>query len=236
MRDATSPKSACPQKDLSTKKIIGSEDCLYLNVYRPELVTPEKRLPVLIFIHGGSFKGGSADPELYGPDYFMDTQKVIVVTIQYRLGVLGFLAADHLSCKGNFGLKDQNMALHWVYSNIRKFGGDPRQVTLMGQSAGAASVQYQMISKRSNELFQQGVMLSGSALAFWAIRKDPETLFRQYAAVAGIPRADSESRRRIVDQLREKSAEQLVEYQESIPAILPVFRPVVERKWAGAFI
>lgn len=134
-----SPKSACPQKDLSTKKIIGSEDCLYLNVYRPELVTPEKRLPVLVFIHGGSFKGGSADPELYGPDYFMDTQKVIVVTIQYRLGVLGFLAADHLSCKGNFGLKDQNMALHWVYSNIRKFGGDPRQVTLMGQSAGAAS-------------------------------------------------------------------------------------------------
>lgn len=85
MRDATNPKSACPQRDLSTKKIIGSEYCLYLNVYRPQLATSEKRLPVMVFIHGGSFKGGSADPELYGPDYFMDTQEVIVVSSDHSV-------------------------------------------------------------------------------------------------------------------------------------------------------
>lgn len=227
------------QRDLITQQISGSEDCLYLNVYRPKLASRKKRLPVLVFIHGGSFKLGSADPSLYGPEFFMDTQEVIVVTIQYRLGVFGFLAADHESCKGNFGLKDQNMALYWVRGNIRAFGGDHRQVTIMGQSAGAASVQYQMISKRSNGLFQRGIMLSGSALAYWAIRKDPETLFRQYAALAGIPNAQSESPRTIVHLLRLKSAQELMEYQDAFPSIhlvMPLFRPVVERKWRGAFI
>lgn len=223
-----------------TRKLTGSEDCLYLNVFRPRVTKGSSiALPVLVYIHGGSFKGGSSDPAFYGPDYFMDTRQVIVVTLQYRLGVFGFLASGHRSCKGNFGLKDQNLALHWIHSNIGAFGGDPRAVTVLGQSAGAVSVQYQMMSKRSNGLFSRAILLSGSALAFWAQDKQPETLFRRYADLAGIPDALSQHPSTIVQYLRTLSADQLLAYQESIPvlhAVLPVFRPVVEGDWGGAFL
>lgn len=169
----------------------------------------------------------------------METKEVIVVTIQYRLGVFGFLAANHVNCKGNFGLKDQHFALHWVYQNIRAFGGDPQLVTLMGQSAGAASVQHQMMSSRSDGLFRRAIMMSGSALAFWAIDRQPEVLFRKYAASARIPDSQKERPDEIVRQLRRKTAEELLEYQERMPLLHPIlvlFRPVVEGNWGGAFI
>lgn len=220
---------------------MGSEDCLYLNVYRPKGQSQQASslLPVLVFIHGGSFQGGSTDPAIYGPEFFMAGRQIILVTIQYRLGVFGFLAAGHRSCKGNFGLKDQNLALHWIYENIGAFGGDSQAVTLMGQSSGAASVQYQMISHRSNGLFQRAVLLSGSALAFWAIDRNPDQLFRRYAAVAGILNADSQHPSVIVKQLKQKTSRELLEYQRSVPvfhAVMPLFRPVVEGDWGGAFI
>lgn len=216
----------------------GSEDCLYLNVYRPK-ERSKKLLPVLVFIHGGSFKAFSADPSLFGPDYFMDTREVIVVTIQYRLDVFGFLAADDESCKGNFGLKDQNMALRWVNENIARFGGHPERVTLMGQNAGGASVQYHMMSKYSDNLFKRGIMMSGSALAFWTIERNPEKQFRAFATLAGIPNASSAPRKEIVIQLKQKSPQELLEYSNllnNVHIILPIFRPVVERKWKFAFI
>ena len=235
--NATYPRSSCVQLDLATRQFSGSEDCLYLNVYRP--VASQKLLPVMVFIHGGSFKGGSAHPSVYGADFLMDTKEVILVTLQYRLGVFGFLAADHPSCKGNFGLKDQNLALHWVYENIDAFGGDPQAVTLVGQSAGAASVQLQMVSHRSNGLFHRAVMLSGSALAFWAVERQPEVFFRRYAALAGVPDAQTKSARDIVRELRGRTAQELLRYELQIPILHPIlftFRPVVEGPWGGAFL
>lgn len=216
----------------------GSEDCLYLNVYRPQERTL-KLLPVLVFIHGGSFKGFSADPNIFGPDYIMDTRELIVVTIQYRLDVLGFLAADDESCKGNFGLKDQNMALRWVNENIARFGGNPERVTLMGQSAGGASVQYQMMSKYSDNLFKRAILMSGSALAFWTIERKPEQKFRKFATLAGIPNANTAPQKEIVYQLKQKSPQELLAYSylmDNSQLILPVFRPVVERNWDFSFI
>lgn len=216
---------------------MGSEDCLYLNVFAPKVIS--RPLPVLVFIHGGSFKGGSADPNFYGADFLMNTKEVILVTIQYRLGVFGFLAANDVSCKGNFGLKDQSMALEWIHRNIRAFGGEPKSVTLIGQSAGAASVQHQMMSKRSNGLFHRGILFSGSALAFWAIDKNPEVLFRRYATLALITNARSGQASDIVRELRRRSTEQLLQYEQSIPLLHPilfVFKPVIEGHWSGAFI
>ncbi|KAK3917766.1 Carboxylesterase 1E [Frankliniella fusca] len=115
-----------------------SEDCLYLNVYSPELPRGDSspQLPVLFFIHGGGFLVGDGDSDIFGPDYFVD-QGVVVVTINYRLGPFGFLSVGTAEAPGNAGMKDQVMALRWVRDNISVFGGDPGRVCIYGESAGA---------------------------------------------------------------------------------------------------
>lgn len=217
----------------------GSEDCLYLNIYAPKLSESRKPLPVLVFIHGGAFTIGSSDPERYGPDYFMDTQEVILVTIQYRLGAFGFLASGDRNCKGNFGLKDQQTALYWVRRNIRAFNGDSHRITVMGQSSGAACVQYQMMSPKSNRLFHRAIMSSGSALAYWALIKHPEMIFRQFVANAQLPNPDLDETETIMNSLRKMSASDLLKTQEKmqIPFTgLSSFGPVIEGDWSGAFL
>lgn len=236
--NATYYRSQCVQRDLVTEEVAGSEDCLYMNVYRPNLSEQKRLLPVIVFVVGIGFISGNADPDIYGADYFMDTGDVVMVTMQYRQGVFGFLAANDECCKGNFGLKDQSLALAWVHKNIWVFGGDPQRVTVMGQASGAVSVQFQLISKRSNGLFQRAVMMSGSALSFWAIERRPAVQFRKYASIAGVPRAEEAEPAEIIQELRNRTAYELFSFQELLtsPTWLPVFRPVVEEQWAGAFI
>lgn len=104
---------------------------MYLNVYTPNLYASEL-LPVLVFIHGGGFKSGSGNVDIYSPD-FLVSESVIVVTFNYRLDSLGFLCFDNDRVPGNAGLKDQVAALKWVNKNIKRFGGDPNKFTIMGQ-------------------------------------------------------------------------------------------------------
>nr|XP_023018319.1 cholinesterase-like [Leptinotarsa decemlineata] len=125
-----------------------SEDCLYLNVYTPQYPSTNLSLPVMYFIHGGSFLIGAANFEYTGPHYLLESG-VIVVTVNYRLGAFGFLTTGDEIIPGNYGLKDQQMGLKWVQKNIKYFGGDPEKVTIFGQSAGASSVGFQMMSKGS---------------------------------------------------------------------------------------
>lgn len=101
----------------------------------------------MVWIHGGGFTGGSSKAEIYGPD-FLISENVVVVTINYRLGILGFLSLEDptLGVPGNAGFKDMIMALRWVQKNIEKFNGDPNNVTIFGESAGGASVHFLMIS------------------------------------------------------------------------------------------
>lgn len=94
-----------------------------------------RKLSVLIFIHGGLFKSGSGDDFMYGPDFIIE-KGTVLVTLNYRLGALGFLALDSKDISGNMGLKDQQLALKWVYENIGGFGGDNRRITVIGQSVG----------------------------------------------------------------------------------------------------
>ncbi|KAK3929291.1 Esterase B1, partial [Frankliniella fusca] len=134
----------------------GSEDCLYLNVYTPalpsqlqdfdlagfhkirfSLQTSKTPLPVYFFIHGGLFQGGSPSTEMYGPDFLVQ-KDIVVVTIQYRVNSLGFASFDTEEIPGNCALKDIIAALKWVQKNIAAFGGDPHKVTVGGQSAGGA--------------------------------------------------------------------------------------------------
>ncbi len=160
---ATRYGAACPQTaSLGTPST--NEDCLTLNLFRPDRPGPAHR-PVLVFLYGGSFRFGASAPGRApaGPDYdggrLATGADAIVVTVNYRLGVLGFLAsplldrADPRHVSGNYGLLDQQAALRWVRANAAAFGGDPNRVTLFGQSAGALSVVEQMVSPAARGLF-----------------------------------------------------------------------------------
>ncbi|TMW48383.1 hypothetical protein DOY81_006542 [Sarcophaga bullata] len=137
-----------------------SEDCLNLNVYTKQLSSSALK-PVLVLIHPGGLYLGSAASYFMNPSH-MITQDIVVVTFNYRLGTLGFLNLGTPEIPGNAGFKDQVFALHWVQQNIESFGGNPRDVTLMGYSAGALSVQLHLMSELSKDLFHQAILMSGS--------------------------------------------------------------------------
>jgi para-nitrobenzyl esterase len=154
---------SCPQPGARE----ASEDCLYLNVYSPTLDSAA-RLPVMVFIHGGSFVTGSGGINLYDGAALVRQQQVVVVTINYRLGQLGFLAHPALSAQdphgssGNYGLLDQQAALRWVARNAAAFGGDAGNVTVWGESAGATSVCAHLVSPLAAGLFQRAIAESGN--------------------------------------------------------------------------
>lgn len=150
----------CPQFD--NGMFIGDEDCLYLNVYTQEIKLDVLK-PVMVWIHGGGFVKGSGNTDIYGPDYLVDAG-VVLVTFNYRIGVLGFLSLDNADASGNMGLKDQVAVLHWVHQNIAAFGGDPANVTIFGESAGAVSVNFHLLSPMTKGLFHKAIAQSGSAL------------------------------------------------------------------------
>ena len=144
-----------------------SEDCLFLNVFTPETAREGDKLPVLIYIHGGGFTGGCAHEKHFdGPVW--PAKGIIGVTLNYRLGPMGFVCLQELAEEadhtGNYGLYDQMTAIQWVKDNIVAFGGDPENITIMGQSAGAASVQMLCQSPLTDGLFQKAVMSSGCGL------------------------------------------------------------------------
>ncbi|XP_068084707.1 juvenile hormone esterase-like [Anabrus simplex] len=180
VRDALKHAGTCTQFNAHLKRYEGVEDCLYLNVYSPMLPGSgsERPLPVMVWIHGGGFVFGSGNADIQGPDYLVD-EGVIVVTFNYRLGILGFLCLNDPAAPGNVGLKDQVAALRWVQKNISKFGGDPNNVTIFGESAGAGSVHFHMLSPMSKGLFSRAIAQSGAAVNPWAIQKNPrEMAFR----------------------------------------------------------
>ncbi|XP_069953421.1 juvenile hormone esterase [Cherax quadricarinatus] len=179
VRDGSSEPPLCLQPTFmtmltKTKEVHGSEDCLYLSVFTPsEPGSGRRDLPVMVFIHGGAFFCGSASGS--GPNALLNHDMILVV-MQYRLGVLGFLSTEDDTIPGNFGLLDQVLALQWVQRNIHHFGGDPQKVTIFGESAGAASVSYHLLSSKSRGLYSRAIMQSGSALNPWAHSKSRRDL------------------------------------------------------------
>ncbi|XP_047475478.1 juvenile hormone esterase-like isoform X1 [Penaeus chinensis] len=151
---------------ITVDDIIGEEDCLYLNVFTPKRKKPDERLPVMVYIHGGAFFLGGAHE--YLPHVLMN-HNIVLVVMQYRLGTLGFMSTEDMVMPGNFGMKDQVMALRWVQDNIHNFGGDAARVTIFGESAGGASVHLHVLSPKSKGLFARAILQSGSALAPWAM-------------------------------------------------------------------
>ncbi|XKL67580.1 hypothetical protein PGB90_003071 [Kerria lacca] len=153
---------------------IGSEDCLYVNVFTKEIY-PQKLLPVLVYIHGGAFRTGNGITN--GPHLFMD-KSIVFVSFNHRLGVFGYLSSGDEILPGNYGLKDQVMALKWIQENISVFGGDPKSVTILGHNSGAASVHLHATSPLSKGLFHKMIMQSGNAIKY--LKQNSTTKAKKY--------------------------------------------------------
>jgi len=171
-RDATKYGAHCAQNQAFDDMVFqdgeASEDCLFLNVYAPVNATSKSRLPVMFWIHGGGFAGGASSEPRHNGD-FLPLKGVVLVTINYRLGVFGFLVTEDLAkeangASGNYGLLDMVAALGWVKSNIQEFGGNPDNVTIFGESAGSAAVSTLMASPMAKGLFHRGIGESGGAM------------------------------------------------------------------------
>lgn len=146
-----------------------SEDCLYLNVWVPRTKLPLMDKAVLVWVYGGGFYSGSSTLDIYQPSYLAVENDIIVVSMQYRVGALGFLALDTTEAPGNAGLWDQRMALEWVSRNIHNFGGSPHNVTLMGESAGAVSVGIFLLCDICMSYFHRAILQSGAPQAKWGV-------------------------------------------------------------------
>ncbi|XP_050504210.1 esterase FE4-like isoform X2 [Diabrotica virgifera virgifera] len=238
--DATVKASECVQVHIpfpDYPETDGNEDCLYLNIFTPQTKT-NKLLPVIFWIYGGAFYEGSAT--YYGPSNLLDNG-LVVVTFNYRLGMFGFLSTEDTVLPGNYGLKDQNAALRWTYQNIFKFGGDPNRITIAGQSAGACSVWYHMLSPKSKGLFSRAISMSGDPRSVWGYQQNPKSVAMSVAANLGI---DVTNSRQFAEYLRKadstdlKRANKLVTSVHILMALregLP-FTPTIEVDHEEAFI
>ncbi|XP_072492058.1 cocaine esterase-like isoform X2 [Notamacropus eugenii] len=216
VRDATSHPPACLQDITLLEKMAkftkmkilttaNSEDCLYLNVYVPVHVKERAKLPVMVWIHGGGLTFGSAS--IYDGSILSASQNVVVVTIQYRLGVLGFFSTGDEYAPGNWGYLDQVAALKWVHKNIAHFGGDPDLVTIFGESAGGRSVSSHVLSPMSKGLFHRAIMESGVAIYAGFISSSSEKVVNIIANLSACDRHNSSS---MVQCLRNKSEDEIL--------------------------
>ncbi|XP_019616294.1 PREDICTED: neuroligin-4, X-linked-like [Branchiostoma belcheri] len=248
MRDFDRPGPSCPQIVDGTNDTLTfpfaqrnilqpytatmDEDCLYLNIYSPEISgppDPNERYPlaVMVFVHGGGYTSGTGNA--YDGTVLASHGLVVVVTINYRLGIFGFLSTGDKTAPGNYGLLDQIAALRWINENIGNFGGDPSRVTLFGIGAGAASVNLLTLSPLAAGLFRRVILHSGSALSTWSMANDPLRLVTTIAEKLDCCRVDVAQ---TVQCLRNKSYQKLLLKDVTLRApasrFYSVFGPVVD--------
>jgi para-nitrobenzyl esterase len=217
VRETFEVGSVCPQLASAFGSPSTDEDCLYLNIWAPR---DKRDVPVLVWFHGGAFAFGSGGETYYNGQHLAETQDVVLVTVNYRLGVFGFLAYPGLAAEdgtyptsGNYGLEDQLAALQWVQRNIKAFGGNPERVTVFGESAGGISTCWQYTSSRTAGLFHAAIAESGlcSNNLFFATRSDAEATGARVANNAGCTGNDAA----IATCLRGKTPMQLLTAAQS---------------------
>ncbi|KAM6149231.1 neuroligin-4, X-linked isoform 2-T2 [Rhynchocyon petersi] len=203
-----------------------NEDCLYLNIYVPtedDIHDQNSKKPVMVYIHGGSYMEGTGN--MIDGSILASYGNVIVITINYRLGVLGFLSTGDQAAKGNYGLLDQIQALRWIEENVGAFGGDPKRVTIFGSGAGASCVSLLTLSHYSEGLFQKAIIQSGTALSSWAVNYQPAKYTRILADKVGCNMLDTTD---LVECLRNKNHKELIQ-QTIAPATYHIaFGPVID--------
>ncbi|CAH6898856.1 Bche [Phodopus roborovskii] len=185
-----------------------SEDCLYLNVWIP--APKPKNATVMVWVYGGGFQTGTASLPVYDGKFLARVERVIVVSMNYRVGALGFLALPGNSeAPGNMGLFDQQLALQWVQKNIAAFGGNPKSVTLFGESAGAASVSLHLLCPQSYPLFTRAILQSGSSNTPWAV-KSPEEARNRTLALAKLTGCSKENDTEMIKCLQTKEPQEIL--------------------------
>ncbi|CAN8021976.1 unnamed protein product [Ixodes persulcatus] len=209
-----------------------SEDCLTLNVWVPR--PRPNNSAVLVWIYGGGFYSGTSTLDVYDGRSLVAEERLVLVSMNYRVASLGFLSLDHPEAPGNAGLFDQLMALQWIQDNIAAFGGNPRNVTLFGESAGAVSVSMHLLSPLSRDLFSQAIMQSGTATAPWSLhdrRSATESALR-LAEALHCPHSPAEPEP-MLECLRRQDPETMVNSETgSLGVVEFAFVPVVD----GAFL
>lgn len=223
--DASDHRGTCPSSgwfglDVGT----GVEDCLYLNVYTSQLAGSR---PVMVWIHGGSFTGGNGNSLIYGPSFLINSGNVVVVTINYRLGALGFLSTGDEHAQGNWGVKDMIEAMRWVRNNIHHFGGNPNQITAFGESAGSVGVHYLLLTQMGQGLYHRAIMQSGSAINPWAFQPNPLREATILAQKLGLVWSNNQD---LINQLRNVPAATIVDNQQGWLS-LPVPRGLTSFDW-----
>jgi len=236
--DANAYASPCPQGTSINGTPSNNEDCLYLNVWSPD-PAPTGRRPVMVWFHGGGNQSGSAADfvplgvggRFYDGSVLAETRDVVVVTSNYRLGVLGFFAHPALAAEdpaypysGNQGLLDQRAALEWVRANISAFGGDPDNVTIFGESAGSFDVCFQVVSPGSRGLFERAISESGGCTTRQPLASDGAANAASLAAAVGCGSASDP-----LACLRQVSVPTLLAQSVAPEGIAPAgFNPVID--------
>ncbi|KAM3920536.1 cholinesterase-like [Leptodactylus fuscus] len=205
-----------------------SEDCLNLNVWVPQ--TMSKPAHVMVYIYGGSFFLGTSASDMYDGSLLAASEDVIVVSMNYRLGVFGFLGfPGNTKAPGNAGLFDQRLALQWVHENIAAFGGNPDSITIFGVSAGGASVGYHVISPGSHSYFNRAILQSGAPTANWAFNSHERSrrLSIQLAKLLNCPTEDEDA---TIACLQKVDAKDIVDKQflNLSGFVLTVFVPILD--------
>uniref|UniRef100_A0A915A7H0 Carboxylesterase type B domain-containing protein n=1 Tax=Parascaris univalens TaxID=6257 RepID=A0A915A7H0_PARUN len=219
-----------------------SEDCLYMNLFVPERIEPSRtQLPVLVIVHGDDYGWNSGNP--YNGTIIASFGQIIVVTLNYRLGVFGFLGrCESSSCSGNSGLSDLVAALKMLSNTLPAFGGDSSSVTLLGWGSGAALVSLLMaspITQPNNRLFRRAILLDGSALSPWAVTENPQPFFFQLAEhlkcvepVSDVKRTSREQRSidTIVRCMQDHGPDNITRAAQriAVPTFLSAFAPIVD--------
>ncbi|XP_028635123.1 pyrethroid hydrolase Ces2a-like isoform X2 [Grammomys surdaster] len=218
VRDATSEPAMCLQTDMMNLGSMEemkltmppmSEDCLYLNVYTPAHAHEGSNLPVMVWIHGGALVIGWAS--MNDGSTLAATEEIVVVSVQYRLGILGFFSTGDQHARGNWGYLDQVAALRWVQKNIAYFGGNCDRVTIFGGSAGGTSVSSHVVSPMSKGLFHGAIMQSGVALLPDLISDTSDGVYKTVANLSGCGAPDSEA---LIHCLRAKSEQEILAINE----------------------
>uniref|UniRef100_A0A2K6RKT0 Carboxylic ester hydrolase n=1 Tax=Rhinopithecus roxellana TaxID=61622 RepID=A0A2K6RKT0_RHIRO len=204
------------QVNVTIPSVSMSEDCLYLSIYTPAYSHKGSNLPVMVWIHGGGLAFGMAS--MYDGSMLAAFEDMVVVTIQYRLGVLGFFSTGDKHATGNWGYLDQVAALRWVQQNIAHFGGNPDRVAIFGESAGGTSVSSLVVSPVSQGLFHGAIMESGVALMPCLIASSADVISTVVANLSACDQVDSEA---LVGCLRGKSKEEILAINKPFNMMIP---------------
>ncbi|XP_063061400.1 cholinesterase-like [Engraulis encrasicolus] len=238
VRDATRFANTCyqavdemfpgfPGSEMWNPNTVLSEDCLYLNVWVPS-PRPRQPAPVMVWIYGGGFQTGTASLDVYNGRFLSHSEGVVVVSMNYRVGALGFLALPNSDIKGNAGLLDQRRALQWVKDNIEAFGGNASSVTLFGESAGSGSVGFHLLSAGSHPFFSRAILQSGAPNAVWGAVPATVAWNNSFALAKLLRCADEESPVSEVEACLQKAdAKEIISLQYGVVSDSTISLPFV---------